>query len=83
MVTASEARLHKKKAEDTPEGCRAMAEGDRERAAATDTERMRYRLEQSAAAWTKRADLLARLEASFQARSGAAIVAAGQRAQPN
>lgn len=78
---ASEARLHKKKAEDTPEGCRAMAEGDRERAAATDTERMRGRLEQSADAWTKRADLLARLEASFRARSAGAIVTAAQTEQ--
>ena len=61
------------KPEDTAEGCRAMAAADRERAVAMDTDRMRFRIERSADAWTKRADLLERLEGTFNARRLGAI----------
>jgi hypothetical protein len=66
-----------RKREDTAEGCRAMADADHVRAGDMDTERMRDRMEQSADAWTKRADLLERLEASFSARKEAAQELAG------
>ncbi|HWT11976.1 MAG TPA: hypothetical protein VN231_04420 [Allosphingosinicella sp.] len=59
----------RKRPEDTPEGCRAFAAADLDRAAGLTGEHGRWRFEHSAAAWTTRADLLARIEASFQARS--------------
>lgn len=39
-----------------------MAKGDRDRAQASDSDRMRFRLACSAEAWSVRADLLERLE---------------------
>jgi hypothetical protein len=54
--------------EDTEEGCRASAAADLARAAAMDTSQGRWRLEHSAASWTKRADLIKQVEASHQAR---------------
>jgi len=58
----------KNKPENTADGCRALAAADLGRAAALDGGRMRWRFEHSAAAWTARAELLARLEAKFAAR---------------
>jgi hypothetical protein len=54
--------------EDTEEGCRASAAADLVRAAAMDTSQGRWRFEHSAESWTKRADLLKRIEASHEAR---------------
>jgi hypothetical protein len=64
-------RPGKRKAEDSPAGCRAFAASDRERAAASGSEHMRECLERSAEAWSARAQLLDRLEASFEARAAA------------
>jgi hypothetical protein len=61
-----------RRAEDTVEGCRANAAADLVRAAAAGVQQMRIRMENSAAVWSARADLLGRLEASFQARRKAA-----------
>jgi hypothetical protein len=62
----------RRRREDTAEGCRELAHDDEERAAAVPNAHMRATLERSAAAWTSRADLLDRLEASFNARADAA-----------
>ena len=67
------------KPEDTSVGCRAMATADQERAAALGTDRMRFRLERSAHAWTIRADLLERFESSFHARAAHIAAAAATR----
>jgi hypothetical protein len=64
-------RPGKRKAEDSPAGCRAFAESDRERAEASSSEHMRECLERSAEAWSARAHLLDRLQASFEARAEA------------
>lgn len=53
-----------RKPEDTAEGCRARADADRAEAAAMGGDRLRFRLERSADAWTARADLLQRLRHS-------------------
>ena len=50
--------------ENTADGCRSMAQDDRDRAQESDSDRMRFRLACSAEAWTARADLLDRLEAN-------------------
>jgi hypothetical protein len=58
-----------RKREDTAEGCRELAEGDRARAAdVVGSDHMRHTLERSAKAWGERAKLLDRLGASFSAR---------------
>ena len=57
-----------RRSEDTEEGCRASAAADLARAAAMDTSQGRWRLEHSAASWTKRADLIKQREAGHQAR---------------
>jgi len=54
--------------EDTVAGCEALAASDLARAAATDTENGRLKLQHSAASWQKRADLLQRLQNSFNKR---------------
>jgi hypothetical protein len=59
----------KRKPEDSGDGCRALAQADRERAAANASAHMRASLERSADAWTARASLLDRLAASFNARA--------------
>jgi len=51
-----------RKPEDTSAGCRILASDDRERAEQTESAHMRVRLVSSADAWTRRADLLERLE---------------------
>ena len=60
---AAPCRTRVKKPEDTAEGCRAMAEADHSRAAEMGGDRLRFRIERSADAWTARAELLERLEA--------------------
>ena len=57
-----------RKREDTAEGCRAMALDDRARAADIGSSHMRSTLERSADAWSTRAELLERLETSFNAK---------------
>lgn len=60
-----------RKAEDSAEGCRALAQADRDRAAETVNGHMRASYERSATAWSARARLLQRLEANFSARAAA------------
>jgi hypothetical protein len=61
-----------KRAEDTAAGCRANASADMLRALAPGGDFMRLRLEHSAAVWSERADLLARLEKKSLRRADAA-----------
>lgn len=60
---------HRRRPEDTAQGCRDMAEADRARAAGESSAHMRGTLERSADAWGNRAELLNRLEASSSARA--------------
>jgi hypothetical protein len=60
-------RAHKQP-QDTATWCRAQAEVDLAAAGASAVANGRLRLEHSAATWTKRADLLERLEAGQQSR---------------
>ena len=62
-----------RKAEDSTKGCRALAQADRDRAAETVNDHMRATFERSATAWSTRASLLDRLEASFSARAAAVL----------
>jgi hypothetical protein len=62
-----------RKAEDSAEGCRALARADRDRAAGTPNFHMRDTFERSAIAWSARASMLQRLEASFSARAAAVL----------
>lgn len=71
----------KRKPEDSAEGCRAHEQADRLPAMAMSNPQVRESLERSADAWGARADLLQRIEASFDARV-AAIAAAKQAAAP-
>jgi hypothetical protein len=64
-----------KRSEDTGAGCRANAAADLARAGAPGGDFMRMRLEQSAAVWNERAELLERLERNF-ARRKAGVAAA-------
>ena len=57
---------------DTAAGCRDRASADLLEAATMATVNARARMESSAANWTLRAELLDRLEASFDARKAAA-----------
>jgi hypothetical protein len=59
----------RRKPEDSADGCRAFATSDRERASATNNAHIRATFERSAEAWSARASLLDRLEASFDARA--------------
>ena len=59
----------KRRPEDSADGCRALAKSDCEQAAEVPSGHMRARFERSAAAWTTRAGLLERIEASFVARA--------------
>ena len=52
--------------QDTVEGCRERAAADLAAAAALDASRGRWKFEHSAAAWTTRADMLARIEGRHQ-----------------
>jgi hypothetical protein len=71
MTEPGAAFVSRKKREDTAAGCRSMAQDDRDRAADIPNDHMRSTMERSADAWTARADLLERLEASFNARAEA------------
>ena len=62
-----------RKAEDSAEGCRALARADHDRAAETVNDHMRATFERSATAWSARASLLERLEANFSARAAAVL----------
>ena len=57
-----------KRPEDTIAGCEALAASDLLRAAAMETQNGRLKLQHSAASWQERADLLHRLETSFNKR---------------
>jgi hypothetical protein len=59
--------LSRRKPEDSADGCRAFAASDRERASATVNTYIRATFERSAEAWKARANLLDRLETSFDA----------------
>ena len=62
---------HRRRPEDTAQGCRDLAQADRTRAADATTAHMRGTLERSADAWASRAGLLERLETNFNARAEA------------
>jgi hypothetical protein len=57
---------------DTAAGCRELAAADLQRASVTDTANGRRRLESSAQSWTSRADMIQRLDESFEARQAVA-----------
>lgn len=57
-----------KAAQDTAAGCRDFAAADLARASLMDTENGRRRLETSALSWTNRAQLIQRLDESFETR---------------
>ena len=59
---------------DTAAGCRERASADLLEAATMATVNARAKMESSAANWTLRAELLDRLETSFEARKAAASV---------
>ena len=61
-IEPTDVSLAERKPEDTAAGCRIMASDDRERAAQSQSDLMRFRLNRSAEAWTIRAELLDRLE---------------------
>jgi len=61
-----------RRAEDTAAGCRALAAADLGRAEALGKDPMRWRMEHSAAAWTRRAVQLEQAEKRFEARLGSA-----------
>ena len=65
-------RQHGKQPQDTAAGCRIRAEADLEQAGRMDTAHGRERFEHSAASWTARGDLLARLDASRAVRQAMA-----------
>lgn len=57
-----------RKAEDTSEGCHAMAANDRERASENVNDRMKAVFERSASAWSTRGDMFKRLEAQRESK---------------
>jgi hypothetical protein len=59
----------RRKPEDSADGCRGLAKSDLDRAAEAPVGHARTRFERSADAWTARAELLKRLEASSGARA--------------
>jgi hypothetical protein len=61
-----------KAVQDTAAGCYAFAAADLARAALMDTANGRQRLELSASSWTSRAELMQRLDDSFEARQAIA-----------
>jgi hypothetical protein len=62
----------KKAVQDTVIGCRELAAADLARASLMDTANGRRRLESSALSWTSRAELIQRLDDSFEARQALA-----------
>jgi hypothetical protein len=71
-VADDQPRAHKQP-QDTAIWCRAQAEVDLAAAGASAVANGRLRFEHSAATWTKRADLLERLEAGQQSRGTKAV----------
>lgn len=69
--------------ENTADGCRALARDDLARAAAITNPHMRSCLERSADAWTARAKLLDRIDASFKARAEAVVGRSEQSRSPH
>jgi hypothetical protein len=61
-----------KRDEDTAAGCRSKAAADLVRAEALGLDRMRWRMEHSAAAWTARAEILEMIERKAGTRRAAA-----------
>ena len=72
VETSTATRRANKAPQDTEAGCRARAAADFARAAGMDTANGRLRLEHSGASWASRADLIHRLDASFDARRATA-----------
>ncbi|HEX5182904.1 MAG TPA: hypothetical protein VFW19_07095 [Allosphingosinicella sp.] len=71
----------RKQPQDTAQGCRALAAADLASAGALDEGWPRARMENSAAAWTTRADLLHRLETGIEAarrRADAGLARSGR-----
>lgn len=58
----------RKQPQDTVAGCRERAAANRAEASPMGATHSRSRLELSADTWTKRADMLQRIETNFQAR---------------
>jgi hypothetical protein len=58
--------------QDTAAGCRELAAADLARAVLMDTANGRRRLETSANSWTTRAELIQRMDASFETRNAVA-----------
>jgi hypothetical protein len=80
----------RKAVEDSVAGCRGLAAADIARAALMDTANGRRRLEASALSWTSRAELMQRLDDSFEIRQAIAKAewadgeaAPGHRADPD
>lgn len=67
-----------KRQEDTAVGCRAKAAADLVRAEELGADRMRWRMEHSAAAWTARAKTLEMIERKGDARRRAAAEQSGE-----
>ena len=65
-AAAAESRVRRKKPEDTPAGCRALAAADFARAAEPSVDHARWRFRLSAETWMARAVMLDQLEAKFQ-----------------
>ena len=65
--TVSSPETRRKRPEDTPEGCRALAADDLRRAEAATAGRAGWRYRDSARAWMERANLLDRLHTDFEA----------------
>ena len=65
--------IRRKRAEDTPAGCRELAAADLRRADDLAADHIRWRYRRSADAWLARADFLDRLEANFQQRVSRAV----------
>jgi hypothetical protein len=61
-----------KAVQDTVAGCRELAAADLARASLMDTTNGRQRLETSASSWTSRAEVIQRLDDSFDARQAVA-----------
>ena len=61
-----------KAVQDTAAGCREFAAADLARSSIADTVNGRRRLDSSALSWTSRANLIERLDDSFEARQAVA-----------
>src|SRR3990170_2808216 len=73
--TTAAATPRDKDARETSTGCRERADADTARSLDMDTANGRAIFEKSAASWTKRADMLHRIETGIEARHAAQPVA--------